>query len=97
MCGVDDFVGMAAFCKAKRKWFSKYLDLSNGIPSHDRINAVFAMLKPEFVETQIAIDGKSLRNSFDKASGKSALHMVHAWGKANGMVWPPKTGQWDKM
>ena len=101
LCGVDDFVGMAAFCKARRTWFSKYLDLSNGIPSHDRINAVFAMLKPEFVETmfrswvqafqlefretQIAIDGKSLRSSFDKASGKSALHMVHAWGKANGM------------
>ena len=49
LCGVDDFVGMATFCKAKRTGFSKYLDLSNGIPSHDRINAVFAMLKPEFV------------------------------------------------
>ena len=85
---------MAAFCKDKRKWFSKYLVLSNGIPSHDRVNAVFAMLKPKFVETvfrswvealqlefretQIAIDGKSLRNSFDKASGKSALHRVNA-------------------
>jgi predicted transposase YbfD/YdcC len=83
----------------KRDWLSKFLDLSNGIPSHDRFNAVFAALKPaefekclvswitalhELTEGQVvAIDGKTLRHSFDKATGKSAIHMVSAWATAN--------------
>ena len=101
LCGAEDFVAMAEFGEARKDWFAKFLDLSNGIPSHDRFNAVFPMLKPPFVEASfrawieafqgefkehfIAIDGKTLRGSFDKATGKSALHMVHAWGRENGM------------
>ena len=101
LCGADDFVSMAEFGESRKDWFAKFLDLSNGIPSHDRFNAVFSMLKPEFVEASfrawieafqgelkgkyIAIDGKTLRGSFDKATGKSALHMVHAWARENGM------------
>ena len=34
----------------------------------------------------IAIDGKVLRRSFDRASGKSPLHMVSAWGCEQRMV-----------
>jgi predicted transposase YbfD/YdcC len=101
LCGAEDFVAMAEFGEARKDWFAKFLDLSNGIPSHDRFNSVFSLLKPEFVEASfrswieafqgefrekfIAIDGKTLRGSFDKATGKSALHMVHAWGRENGM------------
>jgi len=75
------------------------LDLTNGTPSHDRFNAVFAALKPEEFEKcllswvislheitdgqVIAIDGKTLRRSYDKASSKSAIHMVSAWATLN--------------
>jgi predicted transposase YbfD/YdcC len=99
ICGADDFVAIAKFGRAKRKWLSRFLDLSNGIPSHDRFNAVLATIKPaefeacllswitalhEITNGQIvAIDGKTLRRSFDAATSKSAIHMVSAWATAN--------------
>ena len=46
ICGADDFVAIADFGRKKRKWFRKILDLRSGIPSHDRFNAIFAMLAP---------------------------------------------------
>lgn len=99
VAGCDDFVSMAMFGESHRKWFEKYLDLSKGIPSHDRFNALFSAIKPEeferclvewihliheFTEGQVvAIDGKTLRRSFDKATGKKAIHMVSAWATEN--------------
>jgi len=99
LCGADDFVSIAEFGRAKRKWLSKFLDLSAGIPSHDRFNAILGALKVdefqhcllelitalhEVTEGQVvAIDGKTLRRSFDRASSKSAIHMVSAWASAN--------------
>ena len=99
ICGADDFVAIADFGRRKRTWFRKILDLKNGIPSHDRFNAIFAMLSPAEFERcllswiqalhevtggqVIAIDGKTLRGSFDKASSKSAIHMISAWASAN--------------
>lgn len=97
--GCDDFVSMAQWANMKRDWLAKFLDLSSGVPSHDRFNAIFAALKPaEFEQCLlswitslqeissgqiIAIDGKTLRGSYDKASSKSAIHMVSAWASAN--------------
>lgn len=99
VCGADDFVAMADFGKARRDWLSRFLDLTNGIPSHDRFNAIFAALKPAQFEAcllgwitalheitggqVIAIDGKTLRHSFDAASSKAAIPMVSAWATAN--------------
>ena len=99
ICGADDFVAMAEFGKTKKKFLEQFLDLSAGIPSHDRFNAIFACIKPsefescllgwitalhEFTAGQVvAIDGKTLRRSYDKASSKSAIHMVSAWATAN--------------
>lgn len=99
ICGADDFVSIAAWARMRRDWLGKFLDLSAGIPSHDRFNAIFAALKPaefekcllswisalhEISSGQIvAIDGKTLRRSFDAASSKSAIHMVSAWATAN--------------
>ena len=99
LCGADDFVSIAEFGRAKRKWLSKFLDLSAGIPSHDRFNAILGAIKVdefhrcllklvtslhEVTEGQVvAIDGKTLRRSFDRASSKSAIHMVSAWASAN--------------
>jgi predicted transposase YbfD/YdcC len=99
ICGADDFVAIAKFGRAKKKFLSQFLDLSAGIPSHDRFNAIFAAIKPaefekcllswitalhEITDGQIvAIDGKTLRRSFDAASSKAAIHMVSAWATAN--------------
>ena len=99
ICGADDFVAIAKFGRTKREWLARFLDLTTGIPSHDRFNAIFAALKPaefekcllswittlhEITDGQIvAIDGKTLRRSFDAASSKAAIHMVSAWATAN--------------
>lgn len=99
ICGADDFVAIALWGETKKKWLAKFLNLKHGIPSHDRFNAVLAALKPAEFEKcllswitalhevsagqLIAIDGKTLRRSFDKAGGKTAIHMVSAWATAN--------------
>jgi len=99
ICGADDFVAIAEFGRAKKTFLEKFLDLSAGIPSHDRFNAIFRALKPaefekcllswitalhEVTDGQVvAIDGKTLRRSFDAASSKAAIHMVSAWATAN--------------
>ena len=54
ICGADDFVAIADFGRTKRKWFSRFLDLKEGIPSHDRFNAIFAAIKPAEFEQVFA-------------------------------------------
>ena len=99
IAGADDFVSIAAWGRLKRDWLATILDLGSGIPSHDRFNAVLGAIKPSEFEKcllswitalheisggqVVAIDGKTLRRSYDKASGKSAIHMVSAWATAN--------------
>jgi predicted transposase YbfD/YdcC len=99
ICGADDFVSIAEFGCCRKKWLSQFLDLSAGIPSHDRFNAIVGALNPAEFEKcllnwitalhdvtggqVIAIDGKTLRRSFDAASSKSAIHMVSAWATVN--------------
>ena len=99
ICGADDFVAIADYGRKKRKWLSQFLDLSSGIPSHDRFNAILGAIKPAEFEACllnwitdlheitggqiVAIDGKTLRRSFDTATSKSAIHMVSAWATAN--------------
>ena len=92
---------MAEFAVAKESFLRGFLKLENGLPSHDTFSRLFRLLDPEqfrivfqrfmaqFAETVqgvVAIDGKVLRRSFDKASGKSPLHMVSAWGCEQRMV-----------
>jgi predicted transposase YbfD/YdcC len=99
LCGADDFVAIARWARMKRDWLAKFLDLSAGLPSHDRFNAILGALKPaefekcllswitalhEITDGQlVAIDGKTLRRSFDAANSKAAIHMVSAWATAN--------------
>jgi predicted transposase YbfD/YdcC len=102
ICGADGWVAVEEFGKAKKKWLSTFLELPNGIPSHDTFGRVFARLDPEAFQrsfinwvqaisdiTQgevIAIDGKKLRRSHDKGLGKAAIHMVSAWAAVNHLV-----------
>ena len=99
IAGADDFVSIAEYGRQKRKWLAQFLDLRAGIPSHDRFNAILGALQPaefeqcllswitalhELTDGQVvAIDGKTLRRSFDAATSKSAIHMVSAWATAN--------------
>ena len=95
LCGGQSAVAMARFAEAKETFLRGFLKLANGIPSHDTFSRLFRLLDPArfgavfqrfmarfaaTVEGVVAIDGKVLRRSFDRASGRSALHLVSAWG-----------------
>ena len=102
ICGADNWVAIETFGKAKKDWFTQLLNLEHGIPSHDTFGNVFAAIDTQkFSEafsrwvadlaqlTQgqvIAIDGKCLRGSIDRASGKAAIYMVSAWAHQNQLV-----------
>lgn len=101
LSGGQGAVDMALFAKSKEPFLRGFLKLANGLPSHDTFSRLFRQLDPaqfgvafqrfmagfsEQVEGVVAIDGKVLRRSFDRASGKSALHMVSAWGCEQRMV-----------
>ena len=100
--GADAWTDVEAYGLNKRSWLETFLDLPNGIPSHDTLGRVFAALDPAafqqcFVSWMravvgasrgrlVAIDGKALRHSFDTARGKSAIHLVSAWACANHLL-----------
>ena len=99
ICGADSWVYVEMFGKSKEEWFRSFLDLPNGIPSHDTFGDVFSRLNPDrfqecFMEWSqgvaellpgevVAIDGKTVRRSHDKRAGKQAIHLVSAWASAN--------------
>jgi predicted transposase YbfD/YdcC len=100
--GADDAEAMETFGRVNVDWFKTFLDLPHGIPSQDTFLRVFAVLRPEDVQglfagwvqaaraaatdEHLAIDGKTLRRSFDTASGGRAIHMVSAWLSDQGLV-----------
>ena len=102
ICGADSWVEIEEFGNAKLTWVRTFLDLPNGVPSHDTFGRVFAALDPEqfqqcflawvqaaaaITDDQIiALDGKTLRRSHDRSKGKAAIHMVSAWASANRLV-----------
>jgi predicted transposase YbfD/YdcC len=102
LCGADGWVAVAAFGRAKEGWLRQFLELPNGIPSHDTFGRVFAVLAPVAFEAcfrawveairavipgeVIALDGKTLRRSHNRAAGLGALHLVSAWSSANRVV-----------
>jgi predicted transposase YbfD/YdcC len=102
ICGCEGWVDIAKYGRSKYDWLKTFLTLPNGIPSHDTFRRVFCLLDPaafhecfqHWIEAlsaglglkHIAIDGKTLRRSFDRASGKSALHLVSAWATEQHLV-----------
>jgi predicted transposase YbfD/YdcC len=101
LCGGQGAVDMALFAEAKEPFLRSFLTLANGLPSHDTFSRLFRNLDPdqfrdsfqrfmaqfsEQLQGVVAIDGKVLRRSFDRTSGKSALHMVSAWGSEQRLV-----------
>ena len=102
ICGAEGWVDIELYGKSKQPWLSTFLELPNGIPSHDTFGRVFSLLDAqqfqlafyewvfavnEIVQGQVInIDGKCLRGSDDKYLGKRAIYMVSAWAEANQLV-----------
>jgi predicted transposase YbfD/YdcC len=93
--GANDWVAVETFGKAKQAWFQRFLNLAEGIPSHDTFGRVFALLDPAAFQHcfqawiagvcerlgigHVAIDGKRLAGSEDTGMGVKAIHLVSAW------------------
>jgi predicted transposase YbfD/YdcC len=99
LSGANSFAAIEEFGTDRRSWFARFLDLTNGVPSDDTFARVLARLDPGAFERcllgwvqavqevtdhrLIAIDGKTLRGSYDRRDGKAAIHMVSAWATEN--------------
>src|ERR671933_1609351 len=86
---------IALYGRSKLAWLRSFLELPNGIPSHDTFRRVFMLIDPEafeagftaragslaagFEREVVAIDGKTLRRSFDHKHEHAPLHLVSAW------------------
>lgn len=95
----EDWIDVVSWARAHEPWLRTFLTLPRGIPSHDTFGRLFAKLCPQALENcfvawtshmttasageLIAIDGKTLRRSFDLAAGKAAIHMISAWSHEN--------------
>jgi predicted transposase YbfD/YdcC len=95
ICGAKTWIDIEDFGKSKQDWFSTFLNLKHGIPSHDTFRRLFMIINSEkFLEVfmswvsaltqdtdlkQICIDGKTLRRSHERCKGLSPIHMVNAW------------------
>ena len=104
ICGAEGWEDIETFGKAREAWLRQFLLLPYGIPGHDTIRRLFARVNPHEIQhcfrrwiravfklTQkqvVAIDGKSVRRSYEDATDKNKgmLHMVSAWATENGIV-----------
>jgi predicted transposase YbfD/YdcC len=99
--GAEGWEAIETFGEEKLEWLRKYFLFANGVPSHDCIRMVMISLSPKALQgcfarwmqamvevangEVVAIDGQTLRRSFDRAEGLGAIHMVSAWAKRNGV------------
>ena len=101
LCGADGWVSVALFGRQKIAFLRRFLPFANGTPSHDQLGLIFGALDAtgfqncfiawtqslaDTIAGVVAIDGKTVRRSFDRACGKGALHMISAWSSAQKLV-----------
>ncbi len=102
ICGAEHWTEIEEFGEAKQEWFATFLELENGIPSHDTFRRVFILLdnielKRLFIDwigavaslskrSLVNIDGKNLCGSREPGKGKKALNVVSAWASEVSMV-----------
>ena len=102
ICGAEGWTDIETYGLAKYEWLKQFLELPNNIPSHDTFSRVFSRLNPQQFQQGflnwiksiskiipaevIAIDGKSLRHSYEQRAGLGALHIVSAWATENRLV-----------
>jgi predicted transposase YbfD/YdcC len=101
LAGCDDFVEMAAWANHNVAFFRTFLELPQGIPSHDTFNRVFATVKPAALQQVLLpwllerrglpgdwvhLDGKTMRQTRCNAKNLGALHVVSAWAGQSGLT-----------
>ena len=102
LCGAEGWEEIEDFGHAKLDWLKRYFSYEQGIPKHDTIARVLSRLDPTALQNSfiswvnaasqltdgevIAIDGKTVRRSFQTGNRKSAIHMVSAWACQNNLV-----------
>lgn len=102
VCGMDDFEDFERFAQEREDWLRKFLQLPSGTPSDDTFRRIFTALDPKrFNECFIAftadlnerlglelvaIDGKTLRGSFQRTDKSDALHLISAWAADSGLT-----------
>ncbi len=100
--GAETWTDIELFGHERRIWLEQFLELENGIPSHDTFGRVFARIDTDqfqlcfaswvqcvFQTTKgqvVALDGKTIRRSHDKSNRQEAIHVVSAWATANHLV-----------
>src|SRR5580700_3229443 len=100
--GCEHWTEIEDFGEDKKEWISQYVVVGDTMPSHDTLSDFFKRLDPDaftsvFIEwTQaicsltegevVALDGKTVRRSYDKSKGKGAIHLVSAWASGNRIV-----------
>ena len=102
IAGAQGWEDMENYGISKQQWLEEFLPLPNGIPSDDTFRRVFEFIDPEalnrcflsWVETLVTkmggeiipIDGKTIKGSYDRNQGKSALHVISAWASEQRLV-----------
>ncbi len=101
ICGAQHWVEIAHWGQAKAAWLAEFLDLPQGMPSHDTFGRVLAVLDPASLQQAfvrwrkaladlspaiVALDGKTMRRSLDRADGTGPIHVVNAWASAHELV-----------
>lgn len=101
MMGEDTFEDIWRWTQGHKDWLENFLEFPAGVPSHDTFCRVFRLLDPDElrqsfvrwsralaeVDTElVALDGKTLEQSFEDGDPEKALEMVTAWGAANGLT-----------
>jgi predicted transposase YbfD/YdcC len=102
VCGCDDAEAIEGWALTREKFLRKFLRLRHGVPSQDTFLRVFARLSPhqfnaafmrwtqsilpDVVDAHIAVDGKCVRGSHDRAVGLHPIHMVSAYVVGAGLT-----------
>lgn len=101
VAGAETWVDIADYRRMKYSWLTTFLDLPHGIPSHDTFRRVFSLVDPQVLEQcfhqwmaaaapplpreVVAIDGKTVRRSFDRGRAQGPLHVVSAFATQQGL------------
>jgi len=100
-CGMEGFDDFERFAKLREAWLRRFLKLPHGPPSDDTFRRIFtaldpngfvecfiahvAAIRPDLAGSLIAIDGKTLRHSFDHCDPENSIHLISAWADGCGL------------
>ncbi len=102
LCGSENWQEIECFAKERKSWFEKYLELRNGIPSHDTLERVFSLINVKLLEKAflewvkkikkvdsllVSVDGKVVGATHEGLNtGTTALNLVSVLCHESGLV-----------